>query len=62
MTKKKPNPKQSESVFGLSTFSRVLRLFPDVRVCCIVVLAFTNGHANIIIRGLFIQGLLVFNA
>ena len=59
--KKKKNPKQSESVFGLSAFCCVLKLFPDVRAHCIV-LAFKNGHANIITRSLFIQGLLVFNA
>ena len=45
--KKKKKSKQSESVFGLSTFCRVLKLFPDVRTRCIVVLAFKNGHAKI---------------
>ena len=40
------NPKQSESIFGLSAFCLVLKLFPDVRAHCIVVLAFKNGHAN----------------
>ena len=39
-------PKQSKSLFGLSAFCRVLKLFPDVRARCIVVLAFKNGHAN----------------
>ena len=38
--------KQSESIFGLSAFCRVPKLFPDVRAHCIVVLAFKNGHAN----------------
>ena len=39
------NPKPSVSIFGLSTFCRVLKSFPDVRVRCIV-LALKNGHAN----------------
>ena len=43
---KQKNPKQSEPLFGLSAFCRVLKLFPDVHSHCIVVLAFKNGHAN----------------
>ena len=46
LTKKNNNLKQSESVFGLSAFCRVLKLFPDVLAGCIVVLAFKNVHAN----------------
>ena len=42
---KNKHPKQSESIFGLSMFCRVLKLFPDVLVRCIV-LAFKNGHTN----------------
>ena len=57
-----PKQSDSESVLGLTAFCCVLKLFPDVHARCIVVLAFKNGHANIITRGLFIQGLLVFNA
>ena len=41
-TEKKKNPKQFESVFA---FCRVLKLFPDVHVRCIV-LVFKNGHAS----------------
>ena len=41
----KNNPKQSKSLFGLSAFCRILKLFLDVRARCIV-LAFKNGHAN----------------
>ena len=40
------NQKQSKSIYGLSAFYRVLKLFPDVRTSCIVVLASENGHAN----------------
>ena len=39
-------PKQSESVFGLSAFCRILKLLPDVHARYIVVLAFKNGHAS----------------
>ena len=47
-TKKNPKqfPKQSETVFGLSAICRVLKLFPDVRARCIVVLAFKKGHVR----------------
>ena len=30
---KKKNLKQSESIFGLSTFCHILKLFPDVHCC-----------------------------
>ena len=45
--KNKNNLKQSESVFGLSAFCRVL---PDVLARCIVVLAFKNAPRTDITR------------
>ena len=46
MTKKTPEKQQSKSVFCLSQFCCVLKLFPDLLARYIVVLAFKNGHAN----------------
>ena len=39
------NRKQHESIFGLSAFCCILKLFLDVLAHCIV-LAFQNGHMN----------------